>query len=111
MAARTIEPMEYSRWCKTLSIAENNTDGKETLLKECYDMLEKDLHILGATAVEDKLQVGVPSRPLSAPFLFRTSVILTVKLARLVPSALLSMRAAGLAIWLLTGNSQLGRGL
>ena len=65
MAATTIEPMEYSQWCETLSIAENNTDGKETLLKECYDIVEKDLHILGATAVEDKLQVGVPSALLS----------------------------------------------
>ena len=44
-----------------MSIAEDSTEGKETLLKECYDMLEKDLGILGATAVEDKLQVGVPS--------------------------------------------------
>ena len=82
MAARTVEPTDFSQWCETLSIAENSTEGKETLLKECYDMLEKDLDILGATAVEDKLQVGVPS-------------------------ALLSMRAAGLAIWLLTGDSQL----
>ena len=65
MAATTIEPMEYSQRCETLSIAENSSEGKETLLKECYNMLEKDLNILGATAVEDKLQVGVPSALLS----------------------------------------------
>ena len=35
------------------------------MLKEGYNMLEKDLDILGATAVEDKLQVGVPSALLS----------------------------------------------
>ena len=46
MAATTIEPMEYSQWCETLSIAENSTEGKETLLKECHNMLEKDLHML-----------------------------------------------------------------
>ena len=61
--------------------AENSIESKDALLRECYNMLEKDLRILGGTGVEDRLQP-------------------------MVPSTLTNMRAAGLAIWLLTGDSR-----
>ena len=33
---------------------------RETRLEEAAELIEKDLFLLGATAIEDKLQVGVP---------------------------------------------------
>ena len=81
MAARTVNEMEYHQWREQLLAAENSIESKDALLRECYDMLEKDLRILGGTGVEDRLQP-------------------------MVPSTLTNMRAAGLAIWLLTGDSR-----
>eukprot|EP00048_Salpingoeca_helianthica_P015043 m.224745 g.224745 ORF g.224745 m.224745 type:complete len:1261 (-) comp16540_c0_seq1:52-3834(-) len=49
------------------------------LLSEIYDELEKDLEFLGVTAVEDRLQQGVPT-------------------------AMKRLRAAGMLVWVLTGD-------
>jgi magnesium-transporting ATPase (P-type) len=35
-------------------------DGRKQKLAACAAALEKDLELLGATAIEDKLQEGVP---------------------------------------------------
>ncbi|CAM9172907.1 unnamed protein product, partial [Lampetra planeri] len=56
-------------------------DGREERLDELYEEIEKDLQLLGATAVEDKLQDGVPQ---------------TIE----------QLAKADIKIWVLTGDKQ-----
>jgi len=57
------------------------TTDREKTLAEVYEEIERDLEVLGGTAIEDKLQDGVPE----------TIAIL---------------RAAGIKVWMLTGDKQ-----
>lgn len=54
---------------------------RDALLNEVYEEIEKDLTLLGATAIEDKLQDGVPE-------------------------AIANLSNAGIKIWVLTGDKQ-----
>ncbi|KAE8659564.1 putative phospholipid-transporting ATPase 7 [Hibiscus syriacus] len=80
LAYRKLDESEYSAWNNEFQKAKTSigTD-RETLLEKVADMMERDLILIGATAVEDKLQKGVPQ--------------CIDKLAQ-----------AGLKIWVLTGD-------
>ncbi|GLJ44204.1 hypothetical protein SUGI_0922860 [Cryptomeria japonica] len=80
LAYKSITETEYSEW-NTLFLRAKTTIGvdRESLLENASDLIEKDLILVGATAVEDKLQKGVPE--------------CIDKLAQ-----------AGLKIWVLTGD-------
>jgi hypothetical protein len=45
---------------KDLSELEKRRDGRPNRIDELQDEIEQDLELLGATAIEDKLQEGVP---------------------------------------------------
>lgn len=81
-AYRIIEPNEYEKWNSMFTNAKA-TMGPERdhLLETASEMIEKNLILLGAVAIEDKLQKGVPE--------------CIDKLAQ-----------AGLKIWLLTGDKK-----
>ncbi|CDP17608.1 unnamed protein product [Coffea canephora] len=81
-AYKKIEVVEYESW-NTLFTKAKATVGteREELLEHASEMIEKDLFLLGAVAVEDKLQKGVPQ--------------CIDKLAQ-----------AGLKLWLLTGDKR-----
>eukprot|EP01018_Ginkgo_biloba_P004009 Gb_36858 [translate_table: standard] len=80
LAYRKIEETEYSDWNAVFLRAKTTIGaGREALLDSASDLIEKDLILVGATAVEDKLQKGVPE--------------CIDKLAQ-----------AGLKIWVLTGD-------
>ncbi|KAL8122873.1 putative phospholipid-transporting ATPase 4 [Apium graveolens] len=80
LAYKRIEEAEYSAWNEEFLRAKTSIGGdREAMLERISDMMEKDLILLGATAVEDKLQKGVPQ--------------CIDKLAQ-----------AGLKIWVLTGD-------
>ncbi|KAH9288380.1 hypothetical protein KI387_032497, partial [Taxus chinensis] len=81
-AYRKIEATEYSEW-NAIFIKAKTTFGakREALLESASDLIEKDLILIGATAVEDKLQKGVPE--------------CIDKLAQ-----------AGIKIWVLTGDKE-----
>jgi len=64
-----------------LSIAMGETTEREKSLAAVYEEVERDLEVLGGTAIEDKLQDGVPE---------------TIAL----------LRAAGIKVWMLTGDKQ-----
>ena len=53
------------------------------LMSELYEEMESDMILLGATAMEDKLQAGVPE-------------------------AISSLRSAGIKIWMITGEKEGG---
>ncbi|OVA12384.1 Cation-transporting P-type ATPase [Macleaya cordata] len=81
-AYRRIEPAEYEKWNSIFTKAKTTVGPeREELLERASEMIEKDLILVGAVAVEDKLQKGVPE--------------CIDKLAQ-----------AGLKIWLLTGDKK-----
>ncbi|KAL6192981.1 hypothetical protein ACLB2K_034066 [Fragaria x ananassa] len=80
LAYRELQEDEYTEFNAKLIKAKNSISAdREALIDEVTDNVEKDLILLGATAVEDKLQNGVPD--------------CIDKLAQ-----------AGIKIWVLTGD-------
>ncbi|PIN20661.1 P-type ATPase [Handroanthus impetiginosus] len=80
LAYKKLDEAKYSAWNEEFNKARNTIGGdREAMLERVSDMMEKDLILVGATAVEDKLQNGVPQ--------------CIDKLAQ-----------AGLKIWVLTGD-------
>ncbi|CAI9114362.1 OLC1v1015070C1 [Oldenlandia corymbosa var. corymbosa] len=80
LAYRKLEEAEYSAWNDEFMKAKTSIGGdREAMLERVSDTMERELILVGATAVEDKLQRGVPQ--------------CIDKLAQ-----------AGLKIWVLTGD-------
>ncbi|KXG26001.1 hypothetical protein SORBI_3006G040500 [Sorghum bicolor] len=78
---RDLKESEYKEWSKNFQEASCSLDNREFKMSEVCHSLERDLHILGVTAIEDRLQDGVPE---------------TIKL----------LRNAGINVWMLTGDKQ-----
>ncbi|NWV45935.1 AT10A ATPase, partial [Daphoenositta chrysoptera] len=81
IAKRVLSKEEYGCWLKTHLEAESSIENREELLFQSALRIEKNLHLLGATGIEDRLQEGVPE-------------------------TIASLRKAGLQIWVLTGDKQ-----
>ena len=79
VAMKIIPEKEYNIWKKKLDKAEINLHNKSNLMNKCYEEIEKNLTLIGATVVEDKLQDKVPE---------------TIR----------DLRLAGIKIWVLTGD-------
>merc|ERR1719354_860423 len=60
LAYRDIPEAEYQLWYQTFEKASTQINNRQEALDIAADMIEKDLQLLGATAIEDKLQDGVP---------------------------------------------------
>lgn len=52
----TLEPAFYEKWAKEFHKASITLENREKLLAEAAENIEKDLTLVGATAIEDKLQ-------------------------------------------------------
>jgi len=60
LAYRELDEVLYKKFDNEFSLAKNSVSAdRETMIDEASDMIENDLILLGATAVEDKLQNGV----------------------------------------------------
>uniref|UniRef100_A0A3P9KMF7 Phospholipid-transporting ATPase n=1 Tax=Oryzias latipes TaxID=8090 RepID=A0A3P9KMF7_ORYLA len=81
LAYRDLSEEEWEAWSESHQFADKATDCREDRLAATYDKIEQEMILLGATAIEDKLQEGVPE---------------TI--------ALLSL--ANIKIWVLTGDKQ-----
>jgi magnesium-transporting ATPase (P-type) len=79
MAMRVIDESEYKTFLADISSAEKDVMNREKLLAQIYDKFERGLVLLGATAVEDRLQDNVPE---------------TIN----------DLQEAGIKIWMLTGD-------
>lgn len=55
-AKRSIDEDEYERWNKDFEKASVAIEGREQRLAECMERMERDLTLVGISAVEDKLQ-------------------------------------------------------
>ncbi|XP_034458538.1 phospholipid-transporting ATPase ID [Hippoglossus hippoglossus] len=81
LAYKDIDKSYMEDWKQRHHEASTAMDGREEMLDELYEEMEKDLMLLGATAVEDKLQDGVPQ---------------TIE----------QLAKADIKIWVLTGDKQ-----
>ena len=79
VAYRKIKEQDYISWVNRLTEDELNIHHKQKLIERLYDIIESNLTLIGGTVVEDKLQDKVPE---------------TIK----------ELRAAGIKIWVLTGD-------
>ncbi|XP_015906001.1 phospholipid-transporting ATPase VA [Parasteatoda tepidariorum] len=81
MAKKIISPEEYKVWLPCHLAAELCIEDKDKKLYQSACNIERNLELLGATGIEDKLQDGVPQ-------------------------TISSLRAAGIVVWVLTGDKQ-----
>ena len=79
IAMRIISQEEYDIFSSALKEAQMSLQNKEEEVSKVYETIEKDLFLLGATIVEDKLQ-------------------------DLVPETIRDLRLANIKIWMLTGD-------
>ncbi|KAG0689388.1 aminophospholipid translocase [Pichia californica] len=81
IATRIISQEEYENWSKVYQQASVSLENRAEELDKAAELIEKDLFLLGATAIEDKLQDGVPE---------------TISV----------LQDAGINVWVLTGDRQ-----
>lgn len=79
IAHRELDPQEHLAWNKEYDLAASSINDREAKLEMVSDQIERELMLLGGTAIEDRLQDGVPDA-----------------------IALLAM--AGIKLWVLTGD-------
>jgi phospholipid-transporting ATPase len=81
IAMRDISEEEYYEWSKIYEKAATTINNRGAELEKAAELIEKDLFLLGATAIEDKLQDEVPD-------------------------TIHTLANAGVRIWVLTGDRQ-----
>lgn len=81
LAERTIDVEFFNSWRLRQQEAALSLDGREDKLGTIYDEIECDMELVGVTAIEDKLQDGVPQ-------------------------TIANLQMAGIKIWVLTGDKQ-----
>ncbi|RDX49470.1 phospholipid-transporting ATPase 1 [Lentinus brumalis] len=79
IAYRYLTEQEYIDWVRTYEAATNSIKDRDEEVDKANDLIEHSLRILGATALEDKLQEGVPE-------------------------AIETLHKAGIKLWILTGD-------
>ncbi|XP_048833503.1 phospholipid-transporting ATPase IC isoform X1 [Brienomyrus brachyistius] len=77
VAVRSVQEGLWEEWSRALEQAAMTTGASDDL----YDNMERELTLLGVTAIEDQLQVGVPE-------------------------TIATLRQAGIKVWVLTGDKK-----
>ncbi|KAI8147582.1 hypothetical protein BJV82DRAFT_596103 [Fennellomyces sp. T-0311] len=80
-AMREIPEEEYARWAQIYDKASTTLTNRADELDKAAEIIEKDMFLLGATAIEDKLQDGVPD-------------------------TIHTLHEANIKVWVLTGDRQ-----
>ena len=82
LAMREIPEQEFQQWWQIFEKASTTVSGNRAEeLDKAAELIERDLYLLGATAIEDKLQDGVPD-------------------------TIHTLQTAGIKVWVLTGDRQ-----
>ena len=81
VAYRQLTLRQFESWFERYRFAANALDNREEAISDAATEIEVDLMLAGLTAVEDKLQDGIPR-------------------------AIATLRCAGIKLWLLTGDKQ-----
>ncbi|KAF8630439.1 hypothetical protein AX17_005416 [Amanita inopinata Kibby_2008] len=79
LAYKVVGDEEYKSWAERYHAATVAMDHREERIEAVCDELERDLRLLGATAIEDKLQDGVPE-------------------------TIADLKKAGIKVWVATGD-------
>lgn len=79
IAYRLMSDEEYLEWSRVYDAAASSIKDRDEEIDKANALVEHSLHVLGATALEDKLQEGVPE-------------------------AIEMLHAAGIRLWVLTGD-------
>ncbi|ONM06516.1 Phospholipid-transporting ATPase 3 [Zea mays] len=79
LAYRDLSREQYESWNEKFVQAKSSLRDRDKKLDEVAELIEKDLILVGCTAIEDKLQEGVPT-------------------------CIETLSAAGIKIWVLTGD-------
>ncbi|GBB83626.1 hypothetical protein RclHR1_10320004 [Rhizophagus clarus] len=79
IAYRVISDEEYNAWAKTYEEAASSIYDREEKIEQACEMIEHSLTLMGGTAIEDRLQEGVPE-------------------------CIATLAKAGIKIWVLTGD-------
>lgn len=61
LAKKEISEEDFEVFRQKLHTASTALDNREDKVNACYEEIEKNLELIGATAIEDKLQDGVPA--------------------------------------------------
>ncbi|OAA71609.1 ATPase, P-type, phospholipid-translocating, flippase [Cordyceps fumosorosea ARSEF 2679] len=80
-AQKDISEQDYRAWKKVYDDATTSFDNRQEMIESAGDMLEQAFSLVGASAIEDKLQKGVPE---------------TIE----------KLRRANIRIWMLTGDKR-----
>ncbi|XP_071950610.1 phospholipid-transporting ATPase IF-like isoform X5 [Antedon mediterranea] len=80
-AYRILSPEVYEEFHEQLAEASSSLENREEKLNAVFEIAEQQLHLVGATAVEDELQDGVAD-------------------------TIAKLREAGIKVWVLTGDKQ-----
>eukprot|EP00051_Salpingoeca_urceolata_P001512 m.41507 g.41507 ORF g.41507 m.41507 type:complete len:1180 (+) comp11464_c0_seq3:141-3680(+) len=81
IAKRELTEEWYDEWTQKMHGAETSLEEREEKIAEVALLVERDLKLVGASAIEDKLQPGVPG-------------------------TIANLMAAGIKVWVLTGDKQ-----
>ncbi|KAI8613701.1 hypothetical protein BC830DRAFT_1170031 [Chytriomyces sp. MP71] len=81
LAYRDVSESEYAEWSRIYDRAATTINNRQDVLDQAAELIERDLILLGATAIEDKLQDGVPD-------------------------TIHTLATAGIKLWVLTGDRQ-----
>ena len=81
LAMREVPAAEYNNWATIYDKAATTINNRGDELDKAAELIEKELVLLGATAIEDRLQDGVPD-------------------------TIHTLQTAGIKIWVLTGDRQ-----
>lgn len=81
IAYRDVSDEEYAEWSKIYEKAATTINNRQAELDKAAELIEKNLFLLGATAIEDRLQDGVPD-------------------------TIHTLAQAGIKLWVLTGDRQ-----
>ncbi|WVZ25393.1 hypothetical protein V8G54_003937 [Vigna mungo] len=79
LAYKDLHPDVYETWNEKFIQAKSSLNDREKKLDEVAELIENDLILIGSTAIEDKLQEGVPA-------------------------CIETLQRAGIKIWVLTGD-------
>jgi phospholipid-translocating ATPase len=60
LAWKEVTDEEYTQWAAEYHVASTSMEDRADKVSDCYEKIEKDLLFVGSTAIEDKLQDGVP---------------------------------------------------
>jgi len=81
LSKRELTEQQYTEWNEVYQNAATSLTNRDELLDAAAEQIETGMEIVGATAIEDKLQVGVPN-------------------------AIYNLAQAGIKIWVLTGDKE-----